>query len=228
MANKKKRVRRTKEQIEADNARLEAMKDIGETSKVLTEADSLADLNDEPRPDNPSKEFINRNTMNKEFIKVLATILGTEIVNGVEAIRLVPLSEFVEKIRNNGSGSPFRKEQAEIDSKELTWIFQYTNFITQPLTKGMFIPCDEDGEVMPEVRFLGLAEWDKILHDYRIKYQQAQERVLFDRVVFETDKAKYDMNAEHVNNSIMIELKKFSDTIEHAINNGVELYFKVK
>jgi len=59
----------------------------------------------------------------------------------------------------------------------------YANFLNQPLTLGMFVPCDLDGNVLRE---LDIINYEKIHHvnrgykEYSEKYQQAKERVLFE------------------------------------------------
>ena len=75
-------------------------------------------------------------------IKQLITELGFEA--------LPMLSEFVSKI----SGHLFTFEHSNP-----WWDFtsKYTDFITQPLTKGMFIPCDEEGNVLVEP--IGYITW---------------------------------------------------------------------
>tara|TARA_R110000772_G_C13215638_1_gene431354 strand:+ start:492 stop:905 length:414 start_codon:yes stop_codon:yes gene_type:complete len=64
----------------------------------------------------------------------------------------------------------------------------YANFLNQPLTLGMFVPCDLEGNVLKEPQKLdqsdpyveavhanqNLKEWQQ--------YQQAKERVLFEGV----------------------------------------------
>ena len=60
-------------------------------------------------------------------------------------------------------------------------ILAYAKFLKQPLELWMFVPCDENGDVLEE----------PICQEYALanqKYQQAKERVLFDgwNVNFET------------------------------------------
>jgi hypothetical protein len=47
----------------------------------------------------------------------------------------------------------------------------YANFLKQPLTLGMFVPCDENGNVLEE---------KKPFQDDYHKFQQAKERVIFE------------------------------------------------
>lgn len=72
-------------------------------------------------------------------------------------------------------------------------IFNYANFLKQPLKLEMFVPCDEEGNVLEEPdKEFELSYWDcstKIS-----KYQQAKEKVLFEG--FRVSKAKLFINSE--------------------------------
>ncbi len=79
----------------------------------------------------------------------------------------------------------FVLEQAEqhgIDSHETALnSYNYALFLQKPLTRGMVVPCDLDGNVMrkpSEMGFLGSQEmqWDC----YRQNYEKAKKRVLFE------------------------------------------------
>jgi hypothetical protein len=66
------------------------------------------------------------------------------------------------------------KEGARITNE----IFNYANFLNQPLELWMFVPCDESGEVLEESgMFKLLGEVDNDLEQQ--KYQQAKDKVLF-------------------------------------------------
>lgn len=64
-------------------------------------------------------------------------------------------------------------------------IYNYANFLKQPLTLEMFVPCDEDGNVL-ENPFL---EKGRPANGVWEKYKQAKEKVLFEE--FEIDKNLY-------------------------------------
>lgn len=61
----------------------------------------------------------------------------------------------------------------------------YANFLSQPLTLGMFVPCDENGNVLEEPK-----SWQNFLEYSHIsinglkpeiyEYQKAKDKVLFD------------------------------------------------
>lgn len=66
-------------------------------------------------------------------------------------------------------------------------IGNYANFLKQPLTLAMFVPCDLEGNVLEEPHNLGLINTyptgDVIMDksfEKAIEYQQAKERVLFE------------------------------------------------
>ena len=100
----------------------------------------------------------------------------------------------------------------------------YVKFITQPLTLSMFVPVSEDGEVLKEPEDYGkhLAVideeieigWNKEqlalgIHKQCEQYQQAKERVIFERCEI----AEKFATRSH----------ELQSTIEYGINNGLQL-----
>lgn len=66
-------------------------------------------------------------------------------------------------------------------AKVMNEIFSYAKFLNQPLTLVMFVPCDEDGNVLEEPN--GFDLWiSGIVSDSNEfdKYQQAKNKVLFE------------------------------------------------
>lgn len=86
-------------------------------------------------------------------------------------------------------GMPFTDLQA-LKQETQTKIFTYANFLKQPLTLGMFISCDLDGNVLEEPK--GMKCCGGIQNDCDCRgelqyneelikeYQEAKERVLFE------------------------------------------------
>lgn len=135
-----------------------------------------------------------------EKIKQLLEQLGFKDDNGVY---LPTLSEFVKTMR--------KSDGVTFVHTAIRYVDGYTNFITQPLTKGMFLPCDEEGNVLE----FKISQYPNIENYEKYKiYKQALERVLFD---YETHKPKGDY---------LVEIWQRIRTIEQAINNGVKLYLK--
>lgn len=146
----------------------------------------------------------------KELLEQLGFVENNiEFEKEEKRVYLPMLSAFVKAINGvdhieleNGSIS---KEAIKIYLEALFNIDKYTYFITRPLTKGMFIPCDDNGEVLEKPNRLTDISMRK-----RKEYQQAEEQVLFDVSTLD----KYGSSLLNIG------------TIEQAINNGVKLYLK--
>lgn len=67
-------------------------------------------------------------------------------------------------------------------------MINYANFLKQPLTLGMFIPCDLDGNVLEEPireRYKALGKFTELQAETNYKwdseqYQEAKDRILFE------------------------------------------------
>lgn len=84
--------------------------------------------------------------------------------------KLISMTDFVLEQNSNID---------ETNIKILQNIVDYALFIKQPLTLGMFVPCDLEGNFLEEPIFdelLPMNEMDAIYAEY----QEAKERVLFD------------------------------------------------
>ncbi len=80
-------------------------------------------------------------------------------------------------------------------------IFSYAHFLSQKLELWMFVPCDEDGNVI---------EYKEPYEDgTNIKYQQAKERVLFEG--FEV--VKYDAPLLYFSNGLRASARTIEDLI---------------
>ena len=109
------------------------------------------------------------------------------------------LSEFVEDVKYN----PLLFQDRIID---------YTDLITQPLTKGMFVPCDEEGNVLDKPSIQVMNNFKSgggfFLRDRINQFLQAKDRVIFEGWDYLT-----------VNSLEGLE------TIEDAINANVKLKY---
>jgi len=76
------------------------------------------------------------------------------------------------------------KQRFEEDSDTAIFkVTNYANFLNQPLTLGMFIPCDEDGNLLEKYKYFPCSlKYAKEINEYYKKYQQAKEKVLFEEV----------------------------------------------
>jgi hypothetical protein len=96
--------------------------------------------------------------------------------------------------------------------KEL--VINYANFLKKPLNLGMFVPCDEEGNVLEEPLHIELYEEDTYDFDC-LQYQQAKYRVFF--VGFESSKSGYVYNSDISFNEKYIKGKKIEDLIDHNL-----------
>jgi len=81
--------------------------------------------------------------------------------------------------------------------RQYYYCLKYANFLKQPLTLGMFVPCDLDGNVLndPETTLSqgnGAVYYNAEQEDFE-QYEQAKERVLFEGFEFSdmTDELSY-------------------------------------
>lgn len=80
-------------------------------------------------------------------------------------MKLIPMTDFV------------LEQVVKMESKEITYlrIFNYAKFLKQPLTLGMFVPCDENGNILENP----FKENGRPARGIYEKYQKAKEKVLF-------------------------------------------------
>lgn len=84
-------------------------------------------------------------------------------------MKLISMTDFVLE-----EGNP-----SNTDEQFTNKVMAYANFIKQPLELWMFVPCDEDGNVLEESgMFKLLGDIDGDLEQQ--KHQQAKERCLFE------------------------------------------------
>lgn len=102
-------------------------------------------------------------------------------------------------------------------------------FLSQPLTLGMFVPCDEEGGVMdaPDLRLLSKEEKKKV----NGRYKAAFDRVIFDG--FEVTKSDIftwitngDISLEFHNNSVCssvnVPIRRVPKTISDLCGLGIK------
>lgn len=119
-------------------------------------------------------------------------------------------------------GENFGEERSDFCLHKLDRINAYANFLKQPLTLSMFVPCGDDGEVLGEPmsykKYLNVSNTmsgsDILLCQ---QYQQAKERCLFEG--FEA------VNDELINNGVLFWVGKFDgkETIENCISSNLTI-----
>ena len=90
-----------------------------------------------------------------------ATIGNTVLCDGF----LIPMTDFVNNVGN--------MENYPSHEKALSWIYNYATFLKQHLKLEMFVPCDEDGNVLEIVPYYAYSV-EKVN-----EYKKAKERCLF-------------------------------------------------
>jgi len=70
-------------------------------------------------------------------------------------------------------------------------IINYAKFLKQPLKLWMFVPCDEDGNVLEDPTHNGKSI--ETMRELLKEYQQAKERCLFDGFFNTTESPQYKM-----------------------------------
>jgi hypothetical protein len=88
-------------------------------------------------------------------------------------MKLISMTDFVlQVVQTPNVNEAICWEQTEA---RLQKIYQYSLFLKQPLKLEMFVPCDEDGDVLEEpIESIGGVEL------YAETYQKAKKKVLFD------------------------------------------------
>jgi hypothetical protein len=122
--------------------------------------------------------------------------------------KLIPMTDFVLECSNESILNLTFEESLKKSIKITKEIFEYANFLRQPLKLEMFVPCDEDGNVLEEPKnsqypeslcnFCPLekkgaygvdggymagcegSKCDSARDNYDEKYQKAKEKVVFE------------------------------------------------
>ena len=99
-----------------------------------------------------------------------ATIGNTVLCDGF----LIPMTDFVNNVGN--------MENYPSHENALSWIYNYTTFLKQPLKLEMFVPCDDEGNILeePEDYEQRLPNMMTEYNDEIYRYKQAKEKVLFE------------------------------------------------
>ena len=95
-------------------------------------------------------------------------------------------------ISNTSFGEFCKSKEKEFPTRNvyLDWYEEvrtnYDNFIKQHLNLGMFVPCDEDGDILDEPKDyeLRLPNMMTEYNDEVYRYKQAKEKVLFEGIEF--------------------------------------------
>jgi len=114
-------------------------------------------------------------------------------------------------MKNLISMTDFVLEQRKIhqgDFEDLSDLyFRYANFLKEPLELGMFVPCDEEGNVLNEFDYL-------VDIDKHTEWFEAKERVLFGGFRYNSPGYVTDgifkFNEEYLNGKTIEDLVKYN------------------
>ena len=137
-----------------------------------------------------------------------ATIGNTVLCDGF----LIPMTDFVNNVGN--------MENYPSHENALSWIYNYATFLKLPLKLEMFVPCDEDGNVLEEPIFHEPNNENEI-GNYQIlsdEYCEARAKVLFENIPI--SQAKWLVNSF----STIESLSDISNTITpiYLNNNAIK------
>ena len=97
-------------------------------------------------------------------------------------MKLISMTDFVLNLDNE-----------DLNEQKIQSIFDYANFLKQPLKLEMFVPCDDDGNVLEYPDSIGVGNdfYYKRAYD---QYEQAKEKVVFEGLEIKknTDKIAYN------------------------------------
>lgn len=103
-------------------------------------------------------------------------------------MKLISMMAFIDSLTNEIIEPQGMAIQQEIAAANFRKCQVYSDFLKQPLTLGMFVPCDFEGNPLKEPRDLKRYN-DMFLRNEQVKsdwmaeclfYEQAKERVLFE------------------------------------------------
>lgn len=105
-------------------------------------------------------------------------------------------------------------------------IENYANFLKQPLTLGMFVPCDEEGNFLELIEYENWEGYNEDYNLYIIEYEKAIERVLFKdfcKNLFNDVRYNYSGKIKWVSSDEYKIHFDFYDNVEKLFLDGYEL-----
>ena len=138
--------------------------------------------------------------------------MGT--IQNEQKIKLLSMTDFVLQEEKKGMQNTDRHLRFER-------ILRYVKFLKQPLKLEMFVPCDEDGNVLDsEPCSLGMFSegnpfYDTYLKDLNV-WQKAKEKVLFEGFTFKKEtKDSYFLLEEGIYTHVLTKIRPI--TIENLV-----------
>ena len=134
--------------------------------------------------------------------------------------KLISMVDFVDYVSENTTAT----ENEHLEYKILNKIMNYSIFLKQTLTLGIFVPCDLEGNVLEEPKFELYPSSSKEDIDVHIQYQQAKERVLFEGFRIVKKSPHYDWHITNESGSVFIYLKGLEEmTVQSLVKRNPTL-----
>ncbi len=130
------------------------------------------------------------------------------------------MTDFVNQIGN--------MENYPGHEKALSWIYNYATFLKQPLRLEMFVPCDDNGNVLEEPtrdNFLthGICRTDDFTKALK-EYKKAKEKVLFEHPLSSLDMIKDYIRAKNTLENF-VDMQVSRGRIMKLNKNGINAIF---
>jgi hypothetical protein len=135
---------------------------------------------------------------------------------------LISMTDFVLDCYKNAPIEDYHKENETFVNKVLA----YAKFLKQPIKLEMFIPCDEDGNILEEpieyqdylkIGQQGIMHWGLNVYNQSKKYKKAKEKVLFEGFTLYPNNDNFLQRG-----NILIDISKLR-AVEDLIPYNVEL-----
>ena len=151
-------------------------------------------------------------------------------------MKLISMTDFIINQYDKIMDTPY-KDGALVQSDAYDWAI-YAKFLKQPLTLGMFVPCDLEGNFLEEKSIFDTTDKDYIFESEAFdNYEKAKDKVIFKDFKFCESQKEATLNGIeksvcfYTKNSLYVTIKKGSGyhtyfqipTIEDMVQCGVEL-----
>jgi hypothetical protein len=143
--------------------------------------------------------------------------------------RLITMTDFVLGEVNTPLGGQQVASIRHVEGEKYRKIYRYANFLKQPLKLSLFVPCDEEGNVLEEPSkkiYPASMSYAQSINSDLVQYQQAKSRVIFEGFIVKDGLTVCDENSIlHIfwNYEGKWVLSKGLETIEDLVKFNLEL-----
>ena len=124
--------------------------------------------------------------------------------------KLIPMTDFVLKRVNTPLAGQQVSSVRHHELEKYRQIFKYANFLNQPLKLEMFVPCDEDGNIIQEPKKENYTDSTGFVNNaYFIETndcQKAKEKVIFEGFVAKITNKELEIKSN--NNTLYFDVER--------------------